>query len=238
MEEDNPRLENLSYVCYPYKWERLAIRQPQYNFTGKQYPLLASFKSDRRYESWKQIYSIPDDSPAKNTSILCFSGAENFGERGVEWIESFTHVGELQLHFRALNGSNGLVRDNVAHSLSRPGGIFAHFLHLPSATVKYLTLVSTDMLPSKQVFDFICSFPHLVYLRVGNWRGDPNRCYVTNPPPNSGQAVDRNLCIRRRSRFHTKPHKRADRFCLSGNCAEAGPKGPQQRGEEFGGDVL
>ena len=171
------------YICYPYIWEKDGIRiQP----TSELLSDLTYF--DFGYEEWKVPFVIPAKSPAEKTRILCLSHAEYFdGKEDDKWIKSFTNVKELQLHFGALDRPKR--PDMVECRLSRPGGIFAHALQLPSEQVKYLTLVSTDTIPSKEVFDFISSFPHLEYLRVGNWKTKANDCYAIDLP----QILDKPL---------------------------------------------
>ena len=133
------------FVCYPHLWKMARNNSPAGILPG-----LTCFDRPRVKTT------TPAELSAKETDILCFRFAEEpADEDDVEVIKTFTHVKELQLEFNISSG--------------RRGSIFAHFLNLPLETVKSLTLISTRLRPPSQaVFNFICSFPNLEYLRIGD----------------------------------------------------------------------
>ena len=138
------------YPCYPHLWKKDSS-------IG-----LACYYTDDKGQ--KKKFSTPAELPAKKTDILCFMFAQDVGQDDVEVIKTFTDVKELQLRFY--------------HSESwfiSSSSIFTHFLNLPRKTVTSLTLTSAYyQLPSRDVLIFICSFPNLNYLRVGEGVCDIN----------------------------------------------------------------
>ena len=129
---------SLPFVRYPNLWEQDSDKIP-----------LTCFDCD-----WSEPYSIHGNSPTK-TEILCLVNVgDNFHRVGLDiWIKRFIAVRELQLQL-----------NNYLDGSSR---IFAHFGHLSFKTITSLTLTTTsNQLPSREVFEFICGFHRLEYLRI------------------------------------------------------------------------
>ena len=112
-----------------------------------------NFKNSKSFEKWMGLFPNPAASPACDTHFLRFCSEQaSVTNKGVEWIRAFTKVTELEVEI-----------DEVRNGID-PKVSFAPFHNL-SSSVKSLKL-SWGTLPSREVFDFICSFPHLEHLYV------------------------------------------------------------------------
>ena len=144
-------------ICYVEEWRRKTVRKPwiiESTTSTEQPPKVICFNGS--YLEWHLKGPIRPD-----TRALCFYHAELFDKQDVELIKYFIDVEELQLQF-------GCYLDPQ----SNPGRIFDHFLNFPRTNVKSLTLDTTvRRLPFPEVFKFICSFPNLEDLRVGDILG-------------------------------------------------------------------
>ena len=136
-------------------------------------PKCSKFEYSQDFLKWKKDCADRVDPPAIHTRSLAFHHADNRIDEKVDWIRSFTNV--VQLEVMACWHDYG----------RRP---FAPF-HGLSSTVKSLSVVWTD-LPSRDVFDFICSFPHLVDLHVaGEGRIRNSEDWAISPLPPSTRSI-------------------------------------------------
>jgi len=97
------------------------------------------FHSAHAFESWNNTFPDPTNSPASHVNTLTI---DSFPEdvEGFDWITSFSCVEKLSLHGRPT------VPFALFHGLS---------FNLRSLNVQFITFSCPDL------FDFICSFPHL-----------------------------------------------------------------------------
>ena len=134
------------------------------------------FKTPEDFGKWKRTFPNTVKSPAIHTRSLFFNDADKFTDVDVSWIQSFAGVVQLKV---------AACQDHDYYG--RP---FSPFHGLSSA-VKSLSMVWTD-LPSREVFDFLCSFPHLVDLHVageGRIRDSGEDWTVLPLPPLTGSIV-------------------------------------------------
>ena len=147
---------SLQCTCHTNQWQRNVVK-PWVKSTEERpsQPICFNGNHKERKDRFLTLAKLP----AKRTRILCFYHAERFCDQSVEWIKYFTDVEELQLQF----GCNFNPNSNL-------GGIFDYFLKLPlRTTIKSLTLDTTrNPLPFPEVLNFICSFPNLEDLRIGD----------------------------------------------------------------------
>ena len=135
-----------------------------------------NFKYSGDFDKWKRNFPNPVKSPAIHTRSLFFRYADRLSDADVGWIRSFTNVVQLEMV------ACGILDYN--RRLLSP-------FHGLSSTVKSLSVVWTD-LKSQEVFDLICSFPHLVDLHVageGRIRNSGRDWTISRLPPLTGSIV-------------------------------------------------
>ena len=163
-------------TCNMDEGEQYIIRKPWMKSGEKQPSELTCFN-----RNYKDEWSLKLEGQIKDRRILCFYHAEHFSDQSVEQIQSFTDVEELQLQLGC---------DFDPHSTL--GGTPDYFLKLPNTTIKSLTLDTTvDYLPFPEVLNFICSFPNLEDLRIGD--------NIVASPPSEGwdwQKISQSLPLR------------------------------------------
>ena len=123
------------------------------------------FSDPGDFRVWKETFPDPASSPAGYTSDLSFCRAK-FIDEDVNWIRRFTNVERLEVRI-------------VWHdhdSEFNPNGPLSPFLEFPSDNVKSL-VVGWNSLPLQEVFNFICSFPHLEDLHIAGGTCINNKVY-------------------------------------------------------------
>ena len=119
------------------------------------------FQSYKLFGMWKTKFPDPVNSPAIHTRSLFINHAEEFTDADVSWIQSFTEVVQLEVTAFRDYDPNGRPAFSPFHGLS--------------STVKSLGVVWFGW-QSRDVLDFICSFPNLVDLQVEGSGQIRNRC--------------------------------------------------------------